>query len=94
MANRWNDYPSKKPTKLGWYICKVKREDGKIGFIALFYDDQHDAWVNGSRLSVFQTYEVYKPCKGPDGEDGLERIYKDDKCIRDDVVAWKNMPKS
>ena len=48
-------------------------------------------WKDNRRLDVYNTYEVY----GYNDETHLndKRIYKDNVCFRDDVVAFKKLPK-
>lgn len=93
--NRWNEYPKKKPAKDGWYQCSVRygNEPGEAYVMDLFYYADKDIWRDNRRQGVFNIYEVYRPCKGPDGNAAMERIYHDHLCIRDDVIAWKNLPK-
>lgn len=96
---KWFEYPKKKPKKDGWYQCTVDFEIDKEYHIYqsyvmdLYYYAEKDKWRDNRKQSVFNVYEVYGCCKGPNGSDALERIYTGNDCVRDDVIAWKNLPK-
>lgn len=99
MANKWFEYPKKKPKKDGWYQCTVDFEFDEVNRIRksyvmdLYYYTETDQWCDNRRQSVFNEYEVYRYCKGPNGNAALERVYTGNDCVRNDVIAWKNLPK-
>ena len=96
---KWFEYPKKKPKKDGWYQCTVDFEIDKENHIHqsyvmdLYYYAEKDKWRDNRKQSVFNLYEVHGCCKGLNGSDALERIYTGNDCVRDDVIAWKNLPK-
>lgn len=96
---KWFEYPKKKPNKDGWYQCTVRFEFDETKHqyqsyvMDLYYYAENDTWRDNRRQSVFNEYEVYGYCKGPDDQGALERLYTGNNCIRDDVIAWKNLPK-
>lgn len=96
---RWNEYPKKKPKKNDWYQCTVKflvDEEKNLYesyVMDLYYDVKNDKWKDDRRQDVFDIYEVYGNCEGPNGIEALERLYTDDCCVRDYVIAWKLLSK-
>lgn len=98
---KWFEYPNKKPKKDGWYQCTVEFEIEidevnhihKSYVMDLYYYTETNQWRDNRRQNVFDKYEVYGNCEGPSGHDALERIYADNYCILDEVIAWKNLPK-
>ena len=90
---RWKAYPKHIPKKRGWYICSIRygEEPGQAYVMDLFWDENTLRWKDNRRLDVYNTYEVY----GYNDETHLndKRIYKDNVCFRDDVVAFKKLPK-
>ena len=97
MANRWNEYPKKKPNKNGWYQCTVKFGDKPNDYYVmdLYYYIERNAWIDNRRKNVFNIYEVTRSTgQMVNGEQTFERIYSDQHCDRTkEVVAWKNLPK-
>lgn len=66
-------------------------EPGQAYVMDLFWDEKTLRWKDNRRLDVYNTYKVY----GYNDETHLndKRIYKDNVCFRDDVVAFKKLPK-
>lgn len=99
MIKRWNEFPKKKPQKDGWYQCTVKflvdekKNQYQSYVMDLYYYVEDDKWRDNRRQEVFNIYEVYGYCEGPNGTTALERVYTGNCCIRDDVIAWKLLPK-
>lgn len=93
MFNRWKPYPKYKPLKLGWYICSIRygEEPGQAYVMDLFWDEKEEKWKDNRRLDVYNTYEVY----GYNDETHLmdKRMYKDNLCYRNDVIAFKKIPR-
>ena len=93
IFNWWHKYPKHKPKKKGWYQCTVRygREiNGTPCVLRLFYCDWRDIWINDSRQQVFDGYKVYKVTRATIEEN---RVYGDSLCERNDVIAWKKLPK-
>lgn len=85
IFNPWRKYPKRKPKEDGWYLCTVPYT------VRVFhYDVRKDKWTDTSRQHVFDGYVVYKCCRAPIQEN---RVYTDGLCERDDVVAWKKLPR-
>lgn len=86
MFNRWKPYPKNKPKERGWYICSIRygEEKGQAYVMDLFWDETKEVWKDNRRINVFQTYDVF----GCDGQ-----IYSDNTCVRNDVIAFKKLPK-
>ena len=93
MFNRWKPYPKYKPSKGGWYICSIRygEEPGQAYVMDLFWDEKEEKWKDNRRLDVYNTYEVY----GYNDETHLmdKRMYKDNLCYRNDVIAFKKIPR-
>ena len=93
MFNRWKPYPKYKPSKRGWYICSIRygKEPRQAYVMDWFWDEKTEKWKDNRRLDVYNTYEVY----GYNDETRLidKRMYKDDVCYRNDVIAFKKLPK-
>lgn len=93
MFNRWKPYPKNKPNKRGWYICSIRygEEKEQAYVMDLFWDEEREVWKDNRRQDVYNTYDVF----GYNDETGLQdkRMYKDHLCVRDDVIAFKRMPK-
>lgn len=91
IFNPWLSYPDNKPTKRGWYICYIKygEEDAQEYIMDLYWDEKNKKWKDNRRLDVFSLYDVYgygeKQCR--------HKIYKDNLCIRDDVIGFKRLPR-
>lgn len=91
IFNPWRKYPKRKPKEDGWYLCTVYDEDNEKSYVMrLYYRSMDKKWRNNDRISVFQGYNVYKVCRAPIEEN---RVYRDGLCERDDVVAWKKLPR-
>lgn len=86
MFNKWKPYPKYKPKDRGWYICSIRygEEKGQAYVMDLFWDNEKEVWKDNRRINVFQLYDVF----GCDGQ-----IYQDNTCIRNDVIAFKKLPK-
>ena len=93
MFNRWKPYPKYKPSKRDWYICSIRygEEPGQAYVMDLFWDEKEEKWKDNRRLDVYNTYEVY----GYNDETHLidKRMYKDNLCYRNDVIAFKKIPR-
>ena len=87
IFNFWKRYPKRAPMDDGWYLCTL--ENGRV--MDLYYDWLIKEWIDKRRQSVFNGYKVYKS-----GKEALDynRVYGDANCLRDDVVAWKKLPKA
>lgn len=96
-VKQWSEYPKKKPKKSGKYLCSIYIEHGdgraQSYVMDLWYDVKTNRWLDNRRINVFDTHEVYGHDKGPNGEEVLVRMYKDRLCIRNDVVAFKFLPR-
>ena len=59
----------------------------------LWWDDIRQVWKDNRRLNVFQEYEVYG--YGSDIIGGIikKQLYHDNLCERNDVIAFKKVPK-
>ena len=95
MLNRWKPYPKYKPKKKGWYQCSIKygEEQDEAYVMDLLWDDKREAWKDNRRLDVYQTYEVYGWGSNIIGQPVKERIWHDNLCERNDVIAFKKLPK-
>lgn len=87
VFNFWKRYPKRKPKDEGWYLCTM--QNGRV--MDLYYDWLLDNWIDKRRMSVFNGYKVYKSGREPFE---YNRVFGDFGCIRDDVVAWKKLPKA
>lgn len=95
IFNRWRKHPKRKPKVSGYYLCTTKEQMSRVdcGYadrFILHYDVRKDKWIDISRQSVFDGYVVYKVCRAPIEEN---HVYSDGLCERDDVLAWKKLPK-
>ena len=95
MFNRWKPYPMNKPAKRGWYICSIRYgEDPDQAYVMeLFWDEIREVWRDNRRINVFQEYEVYGYGENIINQTVKKRLYTDNLCERNDVVAFKRMPK-
>lgn len=95
MFNRWKPYPKYKPEKRGWYCCSIRygEEEGQAYVMDLFWDDVREVWKDNRRLNVYQTYEVYGWGQDIIGNPIKERIWYDNLCERNNVIAFKKLPK-
>lgn len=84
MIRIWWKYPLFKP-KDGSYLCTVKDR-----VMILYYDTVDKKWYDLNRLSVFQGYKVYKQGRAVIDEN---RVHDDGLCERDDVIAFKKIPR-
>lgn len=92
ILNFWRPYPNWKPRKEGWYQCTVRNEeDPTITYVLdLYFRPSDKKWIDKRRQRVFYGYKVYKA-----GREPLEynRVHTDRLCERDDVIAWKKLPR-
>lgn len=92
MFNRWKPYPKNKPKKRGWYICSIQYgEEKEQNYVMdLFWDDEKKLWKDNRRLDVYNMYYVF----GYNDETGRQdkKMYRDNLCIRNDVIAFKKLP--
>lgn len=93
MFNLWKPYPNNKPKKRGWYLCSIRygEEKDQAYVMDLFWDDGNETWKDNRRLDVFNTYNVY----GYNDKTKIQdlKMYRDNLCIRKDVIAFKRLPK-
>lgn len=96
MNNRWKPYPQNKPRERGWYICSIRYGDEKdqVYVMDLFWDEVREIWKDNRRANVFQTYKVMG--WGTDLRDRPyeKQIWYDNLCERNDVIAFKKLPKA
>lgn len=87
MFNFWKPYPKHKPKERGWYICSIRygEEKSHAYVMDLFWDEKREVWKDNRRLNVFGMYEV-------NGYETKNMAY-DNLCFRNDVIAFKKMPK-
>lgn len=97
MLNMWKPFPKHKPKKSGWYICSIRygEEKGQAYVMDLWWDTEKEIWKDNRRLDVYSTYEVYGYgwCDPDTGVAPKVRMYSDNLCIRNDVIAFKHPPK-
>ena len=95
MFNRWKPYPKHKPKEKGWYQCSIRygEEKGEAYVMDLWWDDKREVWKDNRRLDVYQTYEVYGWGNSIIDTPVKQRIWRDNLCERDNVVAFKKLPK-
>lgn len=87
IFNFWRNYPRFKPKKEAAYLCTL--EDGSV--MILYYSEWVDEWIDSSRQSVFDGYQVYMSGRGQIED---TRVYSDGLCDRTrSVMAWKKLPK-
>lgn len=91
MFNFWRKYPRRKPKFMGYYLCTVDAGPGVGRSVKLLYFDDHRKWINKDRQLALDGYQVYKHCRATIQEN---RVYTDGLCERDDVIAWKKLPKA
>lgn len=93
MFNRWKPYPKYKPKEKGWYVCSIRygEEKEQAYVMDLFWDDEKELWKDNRRINVFKEYDVF----GYNDETGMQdkKMYSDNHCIRNDVIAFKRLPK-
>lgn len=89
LINLWRKYPKRKPKKEGWYQCTVKHGFGidKPRVMDLYFHDGY--WTDRRRKQVFEGYKVYKPTRASIEDN---RVWGDELCDRDDVIAWRKLP--
>lgn len=94
IFNRWRKYPKHKPKESGWYQCTVKHGYGtdKPRVMDLYFDITLNTywWIDRRRQQVFDGYRVYLFSRAPIDDN---RVFKDSLCERDDVLAWRKLPK-
>lgn len=95
MFNRWKPYPKYKPEKRDWYICSIRygKDPDQAYVMDLFWDDRREVWKDNRRINVFQEYDVYGYGMDIRGNNVKKQLYYDNLCERDDVIAFKKMPK-
>lgn len=95
MFNRWKPYPKYKPKEKGWYLCSIRygEEEGEAYVMDLWWDDKREVWKDNRRLNVYQTYEVYGWGNSIIDTPVKQRIWHDNLCERNDVIAFKRLPK-
>ena len=95
MFNRWKPYPKHKPKKRGWYICSIRygEDKGQAYVMDLFWDEVRQVWKDNRRLNVFQEYEVYGYGSSIIDTPIKKQLWTDRLCERDDVIAFKRLPK-
>lgn len=95
MFNRWKPYPKYKPKEKGWYQCSIRygEEKGEAYVMDLWWDDKREVWKDNRRLNVYQTYEVYGWGGSIIDTPVKQRIWHDNLCERNDVIAFKRLPK-
>lgn len=95
MFNNWKPYPKCKPKENGWYCCSIRygKDSDEAYVMDLWWDAKNKLWKDNRRLNVFHTYDVYG--YGDSANDKTEKIklYKDNLCVRNDVIAFKKLPK-
>lgn len=89
ILNFWRKYPKRKPKFNGWYQCTVKHGFGvhKPRVMDLYFHDGY--WIDRRRKQVFEGYKVYKPSRAAIEDN---RVWNDELCDRDDVIAWRRLP--
>jgi hypothetical protein len=75
-------------------MCTVNGESEASNTIILYWCKEERRWRNVDRFDVFNTYQVFVDCDGPDGEPAMTQITYDKKCVRNDVIAFKRLPKA
>lgn len=93
MFNRWRPYPKHKPKKKGWYQCSIQygKDPDQAYVMDLYWNDKREMFVDNRRFNVFQLYEVYG--YGTFNSNVKTRMYSDSTCFREDVIAFKRLPK-
>lgn len=89
--NLWKKYPKRKPKENGVYLCTCSGVSGKY-VIDLYFDTiEGGKWIDKRRQNVFDGYKVYAA-----GRPTMEynRVWSDGLCERDNVIAWKEMPRA
>ena len=84
IFNFWRPFPFI-PPKEGRYLCCL--DNGMVIDLYFRYDGK---WIDTRRQNVFDGYKCYKA-----GREPLEynRIFEDSLCVRENVVAWKAIPR-
>ena len=93
IFNRWRKYPNHKPKKDGWYQCTVQHGFGidQLRVMDLYFCTiDRECWLDKRRRQVFDGYKVYKPSRAPIDDN---RVWEDGLCERNDVLAWRNLPR-
>lgn len=95
MFNNWKPYPKYKPKESGWYCCSIRygKDLDEAYVMDLWWDDENKLWKDNRRLNVFHTYDVYGYGDSTDSKTEKIKLYKDYLCIRNDVIAFKKLPK-
>lgn len=94
IFNIWRKYPNHKPKEDGWYQCTVQHGYGidQPRVMDLYFEKDLGTywWIDKRRQQVFDGYKVYKSSRAPIEDN---RVWKDSLCERDDVIAWRKLPK-
>ena len=79
-----------KPKRPGFYQCTVKYGYNldNVKVMDLYFDN-NGKWIDQYRQDVFSGYRVYKSGRLPLEEN---RVYTDNLCERDHVIAWRKLP--
>ena len=93
LFNRWKPYPKHKPKKRDEYLCFIRygEQPDEVYVMILTYLPELDRWKNFPLQHIFNIYDVY----GYNDETGKndKRLYTDRLVYRDDVIAFKKLPK-
>ena len=93
IFNFWRPYPFLKPKVDGDYLCTVitySDEEAIKQVIELYYDAWHDIWKDVRRQMVFDGYKVYQSGRAVMEE---HRVFTDNLCERENVIAWRKKPR-
>lgn len=94
LFNYWRK--RRKPKKEGWYQCTVRHGNGLYSPAVMdlyfwFKPDVGGVWLDKRRKQVFDGYQVYKSSRATTPDN---RVWEDCLCERDDIIAWKYLPKA
>nr|WP_296955186.1 hypothetical protein [uncultured Mediterraneibacter sp.] len=92
VFNLWRPIWLMNPRKSGWYQCTVAHGGGENipKVMELYFQDWNENWLNPRRQNVFDGYKVYESGRAPIDE---YRVYTDGECTREDVIAWRKLPR-
>lgn len=70
-----------------WYACSIRygKEKNQAYVMDLFWNPDLKVWKDNHRLDVYSSYKVYS--------DEDRRMREDYLCQRNDVIAFKELPK-
>lgn len=89
IFNLWRKFPRWRPKAPGYYLCSVK--GGHTTPVKSLYYHSNGKWIDMSRQTVFDGYQVYKLGRVPIEEN---HVYTDRLCdLTEDVTYWKKQPK-